>query len=319
MELSWTLLENGLDSLNNSVNDLHILQEDNEALDYKSKRKLMKNIVISLFHGLELVLKHRLYKENWAFIFIKIDEAEQTKLVTGDFKSVDVETAISRLEKLCNISIKIKKPLTDLRLIRNKLEHYRVSIDFENILFLTLNVLNVIMDFINDNIKNMNNDEYEELEELKVNLSYLKKYIEVREELLLDNINDNEELLMCPNCGKRYVIIAGNNNTIECKLCHHQSSPEDAATEYLENIMGESEYECGKDGVEFPQYICPHCDNESMVYDDKINDLCFCYNCGVENDLNAFSLCDKCGTMYYNPDDNITICNDCYRYIIDKD
>jgi hypothetical protein len=76
--------------------------------------------------GLELVFKARLLLEHWSLILAKPEMADRAKFIDGDFQSVSIDQAISRLENIGNqyFDPDQKKALTSLRKHRNQVVHF---------------------------------------------------------------------------------------------------------------------------------------------------------------------------------------------------
>lgn len=87
-----SLLENALDYFLSAAE--YARQDDVRSLKY------------SLLHSvasIELVLKARLFKEQWPLIFADVDKADLSALKSGDFKSADSQTVIERLKKIATV------------------------------------------------------------------------------------------------------------------------------------------------------------------------------------------------------------------------
>jgi len=54
--------------------------------------------VLHLSAGIELVLKDRLFREDWTQIFFKPEDATPEKYRSGNFKSVGLDDCLKRLE-----------------------------------------------------------------------------------------------------------------------------------------------------------------------------------------------------------------------------
>ena len=82
------------------------------------------------------------------------------------------------------------------------------------------------------------------------------------------------------------------------------------AKEYISDILKINEYECVKDGGEYPLYNCPHCDEEQLVYIEKDHTY-KCFHCGYESDERAFTRCCECGEFFQT--ENAIICPKCLK------
>jgi hypothetical protein len=110
-QLFDSLVKNAIDFLNQSI------------LDLKANPKYS---VINFCASIELFLKARLMAEHWALIYDDPKEANKTKFIEGDFKSVSIEESIRRLKKISHVQVseKAEKSFNQLREHRNKLIHF---------------------------------------------------------------------------------------------------------------------------------------------------------------------------------------------------
>ena len=90
---------------------------------------------------------------------------------------------------------------------------------------------------------------------------------------------------------------------------------QDNAVEYVENELGISAYECGKESVEFPVYECLECGAEQLVHDAKAQ-KCHCFSCGEDFDESTITFCDRCGAIMKN--NEIDICPNCIENMTAK-
>ena len=98
------------------------------AAEYASRdeQRNWKYAVLHLWHGMELLLKARLAREHWSLLFRNIDQADQSKLFDGDFKSVDSDQAHKRLTQICSVELDPNdwKHLVRLRNRSNRIKHH---------------------------------------------------------------------------------------------------------------------------------------------------------------------------------------------------
>lgn len=314
IEFNWTMLENGLDFLDFAVNNLEQLENDN-SIDEDTQRRLLKYSITNMSSGIELIIKHKLFSANWTYIFSKLDDASNDKLEKGDFSSIDSDTAIKRLENLCDIKLDTSslKKLKDFRLKRNKMEHYRLIDNYTALLILNIDVLSIVIDFIEKHITpdKMNDNENYLYGCVKEKLGSIEKFILIREEKLRLEFPDFN-FMICPMCGKKW--LDSNGEFVNCRLCFYEDSVTAAAENYIDRVMNLSRYEIGKDGGEYPLYPCPDCGKECFVYDNLINYIGFCYSCEINEKFDYFKFCSRCGSICSKED--IEICNNCFDDII---
>jgi Zn finger protein HypA/HybF involved in hydrogenase expression len=110
-ELFNSIVENAFDFLHRSVEELETLP---------------KYSIIHFWSSIELFFKARLLKEHWTLIFADVDNANQDKILSGDFISTSYDITVKRLSNL--ISRPLQKQaldsFTSLRKRRNQLIHF---------------------------------------------------------------------------------------------------------------------------------------------------------------------------------------------------
>lgn len=78
----------------------------------------------------------------------------------------------------------------------------------------------------------------------------------------------------------------------------------DRAKEYISDILNISEYECVKDGEEYPLYNCPQCGADQLVH--NIDDGIYkCFHCGSQWADSQLSHCCECDETFESEDDLI--------------
>ena len=78
-QLQLNLLDNALDSLLSAA----------EAVQRNEGPRSLKEAVLHLGNGIELLVKARLAREHWSLIFSNTDQASYDKLTDAEFTSVD--------------------------------------------------------------------------------------------------------------------------------------------------------------------------------------------------------------------------------------
>ena len=107
-QLQYSLLDNALDSLLSAA----------EAVRRDEGPRSLKEAVLHLGNGVELVVKARLAGEHWSLIFSDIDKASYNKITSGDLVSVDFPKALDRLKNIGGVSID-KQVNPHLEVLRN--------------------------------------------------------------------------------------------------------------------------------------------------------------------------------------------------------
>src|SRR5579884_893603 len=159
MDVNFTLLENGLDSMAYGIRQIR---------DAESKRDL-KHGCIALDGGIELILKERLRREHWRLIFADQEQADERAYKSGDFRSVDVPECLKRLanETTADVPPKLRKRVKAFRRRRNKMQHFQFAETKTAIESASAELLAVVLDFVNSelSVDSMTEEEQRLLEE----------------------------------------------------------------------------------------------------------------------------------------------------------
>lgn len=140
-----SLLENGLDSLKKGFEHLNNYEEMH-LLDNKGNERflVLKDAVLAIHHGIEILFKEALNRSNEILIFSEIDKRLKTAFVMKrqqnlhslfeadpTLHTVTFQEAIDRVQKICGH--KLNEPfihkLDKLQIYRNQITHSEVSID----------------------------------------------------------------------------------------------------------------------------------------------------------------------------------------------
>ncbi|MEW4130404.1 hypothetical protein [Bacillus cereus group sp. BfR-BA-01399] len=278
VELSMT--DNGLDFVKRSLKEM-------EAVDELS----IKYAVLHLSAGLELILKSRLQKEHWSFLFDDINKANYQKYVSGDFKSVTFENLINRLTNNCQIEISdnTKKRLQNLKGYRNKMEHYSLNINKMALEATTFEVLSFLIPFIHrEELVSRNNEllNYINNRLLKMDNYIKQRYKEISSKLR--ELPENIKLLDCPYCMQKDTL---RLDKAYCYFCNTQFR--NLAVELIPKFMSEENTFSYKrfNSVEF----CPHCTQHSMIVSAE---ECACLNCLRVIKPNDYVKCTDCSITH---------------------
>ncbi|MGH1010100.1 MULTISPECIES: hypothetical protein [Bacillus cereus group] len=138
--MKFTLLDNGADSLRSAYENLEQLKEVVEGGEHR-----LKDTVIFLNHGVELLLKYILKQRSPALMFEKIEPYLKAKQdlkkskggqktvfdIDKNLRTVSLLEALKRIEYLCDIEIPEEFNATILYVnkIRNNFMHYEVELD----------------------------------------------------------------------------------------------------------------------------------------------------------------------------------------------
>ena len=291
-QLQLSLLENALDFLLSAAESVH--RDD-------SPRSL-KDAVLHVANGVELLVKSRLAREHWTLIFSSIDKASQERLIKGDFVSVDFQNTLTRLEQIVGISIDdpFNTHLDDLRKVRNRLTHFTATLDPVQTRSLLAKSMNWFVDFCEQ--QDLVTPEVQsQFGEIHKNLTALQEFVDGRMERILDEWKD-ALIWECPECWRQALVIDAGE--AHCKFCLHKTDPQELAAS----------------NTEIPVEDCPECDAEStfalVLYNNEEGEW-VCFACGVSGE--DYAPCMRCDRMENFPDqDEVHICESCWSDVMSR-
>lgn len=198
-----------------------------------------KHAIRSLFHGIELLLKERLRRENRILIYKDID-----RVITNDSMTVGLKETLARLH---NLEIRLDKSHTDdiiaLQKKRNRIEHHIYTNEDDDYItigmalrfayFFMKNHLEVeLSDFIDKGL-------YKTVREII--LKYQERLDEAEKEVeklttptTKDDLYDHPISAICPQCGNQTLVVNGPDEDY-CHFCLEQQDvqPCDSCGDYF--------------------------------------------------------------------------------------
>lgn len=318
MDIDYKLLENGLDFILSSANQLMQVNDKNTEMENK---RLLKYSLLHLFSGIELVLKYRLLQEHWTYVYADMNKASKKDFFDGNFQSASCEDLFIRLDRLCGIEIKqhIKNEVNKLKELRNKAMHFEISGNMKSIESHINKNITFIIRFITDHliISDLTENERCLLTEIKSVLRALKEHYD-NALLLAEKIAKERGISgcfeTCMECGEDYLWIYDGSG--ECLFCEEKYDGEGLAKSYLAK-QGIYEYDT-VDGGEYPCYDCPDCGQTSFIISHDY-DFARCFSCETQYSINEIDFCSSCGLPFIKPKENIWICDSCIEYKMGKD
>lgn len=314
-EIKFSLLGNGLDFIISALEHIK---------DPQTERKI-KYSVLHLSSGIELVLKERLRREHWALVFNEPAKANLKAYEAGDFTSVNFKDCIKRLIDICGVDILSdhQKELLIFRTKRNRFEHFGVVDSAKAIISSSAKALNFLIDFINKELSDeLAEEENELIEDIRRKLSDFSLFTTERLHEINKKLEENETVVECPRCAQKVLVLSEGAN---CLFCGYKQEANEAANEYINEILGVDHYTTIKDGGEYPLYICPECESETLVDcgdsgSQYPNDRCFvCFDCGFSRGEGVLDFCTNCGRPFDPGDDGMAICDRCFKYKVEND
>lgn len=330
-----TMFENGLDFILDAAKKMKVSEE---TKDEHEKAYAIKYSLLHLLSGIELVMKARLYIENWAYIFADINKANKSKLKTGDMMTVECSKCIDRLENLCDIKFSKddKDAFENLRKMRNCVEHFKSTDSIEAIDTTINRALTATLSFLRENnsefespsvidmrketgyvLSEKENKLLEEITQVVAELNqHHQEAVKMAEELAdKQGLCLAEERVICPSCHEPLLVPNCKDNRCHCFLCGYEADGEEAAKDYLSHIVGIDEYRTVKDGGRYPLYICPDCGEYAFI---KVGNKYECFSCRMSYTNDEIGFCLECGELYVKSDDNCGMCPSCKAYKIKK-
>lgn len=308
--LKLSLLDNALDFILDAVMRLSNPTQTPSDIKYS---------ILHLSSGIELLLKQCLLDEHWTLIFAKVDEADKTALQTGDFKSVDFKESINRLERVCSINLKNDRGLLEaLRKIRNKIEHYQITISKDEAVSILVKVWAFILDFVSEAIDFSSSEGTEAVfDSIREKMVIHQRFIDERIAALKPEFQRLQEegtfILDCPKCLQEALPLTGEDT--ECMFCRSAFTSDELMEEWL--IAHEGwHYLDPKERITEPViHECPECGMEGLYHFEfggaqPPDPGSICFKCGA-----TFDFCMRCDLEEECPDDELGVGRECAIYL----
>jgi len=306
-KVKFTLLENGIDFILSAL----------ERLSSEPTSRDLKYSVLHLCSGIELILKERLMREHWSLVFDKIERAKLSVIQSGGkFTSVTFMPCIERLIQIGGLEY-LADHRGDLELFRdrrNQIEHFGFVDSAEAIKSSASKALNFLYDFIHREL-HPSDDLFEQLDEMLKYLRDFEHFVNDRMIIVQREVADSySPVMMCPKCRQSAITI--DANTAFCHFCMYTASGEEAANEYVEEVLNISSYEAAQDGCDWPVYDCPECGRDSLVHND--NEFT-CFSCGSNWEFPNMRFCESCRSPFStNFDKHDFMCSACWEIKIQQ-
>lgn len=294
-QLRITLLDNALDFLLSAA----------EAVNRNAGPRSLKEAVLHLANGIELVIKARIAQEHWSLIFANIDQASYAKIVSGDFVSVDYGKAIERLREIVGVAVarQSDEHLQSLRKQRNRLTHFASELDAAQTKSLLAKGMAFCVTFCEQ--QNMvTPDAKGKIDAIHENLASLQEFVDAG----MGSIRALDQYTLiweCPECLRKTLAIDGG--CAHCLFCERNIDPRRLA---VINSAGDT-------------YDCPECYEELTFAFVPSNDeprRWACFSCGQHGE--HYDLCERCELpddfRDYDQDDDLKICERCWEHLMER-
>ena len=286
-ELQQNLLDNALDFLLSAA----------EAVRRDEGHRTLKDAVLHLGNGIELLLKARLAREHWSLIFSDINKASYDELAKAEFASVDYPTALKRLEQIVGVSIdeSIGSHIVNLRKLRNRLTHFTATLDPAQAKSLVAKSMNFCVEFCEQEDM-VTGDAEGKIREIHMNLTDLQEFVDDRMANILEGWED-ALIWECPECWQEALVIDGGQ--VDCKFCLRKADPKELADDNSDSNVVEDCPECGEEA------------SFALVLFNNEEGRWICFSCGQSGE--EYEHCMRCNRMASFPDrDDVKICNSCW-------
>lgn len=321
-DLAFDAVVNGVDFLDSAIRSL-LTSHDPRSLKYA---------VLHLQAAIEILVKVRLQREGIEHIFEDPYNADEKKFQQGQFKSVSLNAALKRLNKVAGIHLtkSEEKALQYLNEERNKLQHFGSTSKHEVVNTRAAQALDVLFQFILQHlVPDAPEHEAGHLQKaedlIRRALTDITAATAARLTRLAPGLDAWRGIVIhCPDCRQLTWTFEPYDKSSRCRFCSrdwHLEDGREAAEEYVESILGESRHEAvtGRSGWSIS--MCPDCDQEAFVAvgtreipDSFLTQACF--DCGFITTEPTGS-CGRCGRTTHDPDD--MICADCLEDLAAKD
>ncbi len=241
--ISFHIMENALDYVLSAA----------EHAKLKSARS-WKYAILHLVAGIELLLKARLQEEHWSLLFQRVDQASGANLQSGNFVSVDFQTACNRLENIAGISIEESdlSYLNELRDIRNRVQHFAIEIEIAQVKALVAKGINFFLEFSQANLNEQVLAMDKPMRQIHKHLRDYEEFIESRMAEIAPQLENAPDLIECPICWQ--VTFKIGEGDPFCPFCGFQTTAEELAEGLGEGSLDEECLECGAETMCFILY-----------------------------------------------------------------
>ncbi|MFD4588935.1 hypothetical protein [Streptomyces sp. NPDC058434] len=282
-DVKFPPVENGIDYLL-SVIDL-LAKED----DTKISARELKYSVLHLQAAAEVLLKARLLQVDWKLVPSRLNrQVTREQLDAGTVPTCGAVEAADRLGSPhigIDIGQEAKDALTDLKDVRNRLQHYGLTDTAPAIEAKAARVLHFLIRFLHEQLlPAVTTDEreriHDDMERIRAGLTHIQALVMKRMEWVRKELADRRDrTLNCPHCRQLALLVEGGWTT--CYFCSLKSQSGQAAHDYVFYVLGRW---WGMD-EEDPVKRCPECGFEDLVSNVTTaaapeTPIPFCFHCG---------------------------------------
>jgi len=293
------------------------------ALEYAqtNESRNLKYAALHLSDGVELLLKERLRREHWSLLFADVNKANQNAFKTGEFKSVDFDDCIKRLESISAVDMGNHiGVLRILRCIRNRLQHFEYTGREDEVISITVKTWSFVLDFLTYHLSDVMIDHVTTIDNIKRLMIKHEEFVKDRLTCIQPAVDrfrkQSDAVLQCPFCLQEAFLIPGNKEYPHCLFCRFSAPPEEAVDNWCFEFFG---FQSPKEQVTNPvKFTCPECGSETLIRQEFMGmnppmPGWVCFNCGQTWDIDEIDFCITCGNPYTVSEDDFGMCSDCVR------
>lgn len=264
-DLAFEPILNGVDFLDRAIHELLEAHEPRE----------LKYAVLHLQAAVEILVKVRLQREGYEQIFEDPETADQDRWKQGDFRSVGLLTALTRLKELADIKLtnRQRKAFERLAHERNKLQHFGSTSNHEVVLTTAGKAMEVLSGFIVDHlVPDAPGHEQAPLQNAQRLIDRALREIDVviraRMEAIAPVLDRWAGMVInCPGCTQMAWTFEIDSEDSVCHCCSTKWWEEQGRTSaerYAENVLGEDRYRAAQGKSGWSVQLCPECDEEAL-------------------------------------------------------
>lgn len=309
-----TLIENGFDFIMSALEHARLGETGN-----------LKYTVLHLSNGVELILKEKLRTEHWSLLFADINKANEDAFKTGDFKSVDFDDCITRLEKISKVNLESHvEVLRKIRRVRNRLQHFEYKGSRDEVIPIIVKTWSFVLDFIHDYLPHVVTDQNATIDKIRQLMIENEDFVTGRFTDIQPEVEEfkkySNAVLECPHCLENTLLIPGGENP-HCLFCRYSASAEEVCEDWCLEFFGILD---PKEESMYPhKFTCPSCGSEMLVQQEfggmyPPDPGWVCFYCGETWDYDDIAFCSVCGRPYHSIDDG-GICSDCIQEQMRRD
>ncbi len=290
--------------------------------DTLTPEQQLKYSTIELFEGIELLLKARLMQVHNGFVLKNIDSYNKNNFESGDFISVNFDTACSRIRSFCGIELEQAEytAFDNLRKLRNRYVHFHCDESKEAVLSIQVQAWHHILHRLENRfLGQLTAIHSQALDTARSSMLRSEQFLQVRYKESLPTIEQAKQkglmILECTICNMQSCIVGDGEPS--CPVCKSHPDIVSLADDYerLNNPWWKHPREGPDDDVAW----CIWCDQQAVVHaagalidfaNNKLGpmerepgeewEFYICLSCG-EPALGYWRRsCSRCGAHYFD-------------------